>query len=145
MEETRIAIARDEEVKEPTENLTVPIAVNTFIAVNACINEEVISVPEKVRKRKTPGRKADPKIRDRKKIVRKHIRHKSDFYDPEIFHALLSELDYDRIPPPIARGKPIFALPTRATDLTKSTVPTGCACRVFFKSVALVGGQRCKS
>ena len=61
--------------------------------------------------RKKRGRKARSKVPLRKKIVRKHINHKRDFYDPEIFHALLSDLDYDQIPPPIALGKPIFDHP----------------------------------
>ena len=63
---------------------------------------------EKPRNREKPGKKADPKIKLRRKLVRKYISQKKDFYDPEISHALLSDLDYNQIPPPIAQGKPIF-------------------------------------
>jgi len=52
-----------------------------------------------VRPRKR-GRKALGKINTRKRVVRKFIKRKRDFSDFEIFYKLLSELDYEKIPPP---------------------------------------------
>ena len=91
----------------PEENFIInPVCESSAIYCQHWANQA--RLPEEARRRKKPGKEADPKINDRKKIVRKHIKRKSDFYDPEIFHKLLSDLDYDRIPPPIAQGKPIF-------------------------------------
>ncbi len=95
-----------EEMRCKEEFLINPVCESSAIYCQHWANQA--RLPEEARKRRKPGKKADPKIKLRSKIVRKHIGLKSDFYDPDIFHALLSELDYDRIPPPIAQGKPIF-------------------------------------
>ena len=52
--------------------------------LNAGIQEAVVT--ERRRKR---GRKALGKIAARKRMVRKHIKRKSDFSDPEIFHGAI--------------------------------------------------------
>ncbi len=51
------------------------------------------------------GRKPVKEIRIRKRIVRKHIKKKRDFYDAEIFYDLLRNLHFELIPSPIVRRR----------------------------------------
>jgi len=87
----------------PGEEIREALKQHLYESFCAALEEYRIRNPEKLIKRKKPGVKADRKIKERAKIVRKHMKgkHKSAFYDPDIFHALLSELDYEKISFPI--------------------------------------------
>ena len=58
------------------------------------------SLPQESQQKPKPGRKANPKVALRKKIVGNHIREKEDFDDEDKLQLLLQELDRKEIPPP---------------------------------------------
>ncbi len=62
--------------------------------------EETVSLPEKPQQKSKPGKPADPKIKKRGEIVRKHTYKKSDFFDEEKKQALLREFEENEIPLP---------------------------------------------
>ncbi len=62
-------------------------------------NQEA-SLPQESQQKPKPGRKANPKVALRRKIVGNHIREKEDFDDEDKLQLLLQELDRKEIPPP---------------------------------------------
>ncbi len=60
-------------------------------------NEEA-SLPQKSHQKVKPGKSADPKIKKRGEIVRKHIHKRSDFFDEAKKQALLREFEENEIP-----------------------------------------------
>jgi len=58
------------------------------------------SLPQEPQQKSKPGKPADPKIKRRGEIVRKHIHKRSDFFDDEKKQALLREFEENKIPLP---------------------------------------------
>jgi len=64
------------------------------------VRSEEASLLQKSQLRSKPGRKANPKVALRRKIVGNHINEKKDFDDEDKLQLLLQELDRKEIPPP---------------------------------------------
>ncbi len=62
-------------------------------------NEEA-SLPQKSYQKAKPGKPANPKIRKRVEIVRKHVHKRSDFFEVEKKQTLLKQFEENGIPLP---------------------------------------------
>ena len=62
--------------------------------------EEAVSLPQHPQQKPKPGKPADPKIKKRVEIVRKHIHKRSDFFEVEKKQALLREFEENEVPLP---------------------------------------------
>ncbi len=62
--------------------------------------EEAVSLPQHPQQKPKPGKPADPKIRKRVEIVRKHVHKRSDFFEVEKKQALLREFEENEVPLP---------------------------------------------
>ena len=63
-------------------------------------HEEEGSTSSESQRKSKPGRKANPKVALRRKIVGNHINEKEDFDDRGKLKLLFQELDREEIPPP---------------------------------------------
>jgi len=62
--------------------------------------EEAVSLPQHPQQKPKPGKPADPKIKKRVEIVRKHIHKRSDFFEVEKKQTLLKQFEENGIPLP---------------------------------------------
>ena len=62
--------------------------------------EHTDSLPQEPQQKSKPGKPADPKIKKRVEIVRKHIHKRSDFFEVEKKQALLREFEENEVPLP---------------------------------------------
>ena len=62
--------------------------------------EHTDSLPQEPQQKSKPGKPADPKIKKRVEIVRKHIHKRSDFFEVEKKQTLLKQFEENGIPLP---------------------------------------------